>query len=202
MHRGTSDRAMSGPSIAIAGWACVVLAIALTACRDGKGQRFEYPIRACDADEEHDCVGLVVELDSDLYAQGDPIIVTATTVSYDIRVPGAENISDARFSPEYSSRLFEFVLVDGQGQAVPMSEEGNRLRLGSTSRLVVTLDRGSPHPESFRIDSWFELSEPGTYTLTLKQYRLFPKTFGETPEETEMGQIEIVGNPVTFTRLP
>jgi len=144
----------------------------------------------------------VVELDKDLYAQGDPITVTATTMAYDIRTPGAENISDSHFSPVYSSRTFEFVLVDGQGQAVHMTEEGDRLRPVGASRLVVRLDRDSPHLESFRIDTWFELSEPGTYTLTLKQYMGYPKTVGKTPEETEMGEIEIVGNPVTFTRLP
>ncbi|HNT78424.1 MAG TPA: hypothetical protein PKH77_25715 [Anaerolineae bacterium] len=78
-----------------------------------------------------------------------------------------------------------------------MTEDGITTMGARTSFLEQGIYPDQPFQEVFRIDTWFELSEPGTYTLTVqKRLEIHDK------ETNEFGYVEIVGEPVVFTRLP
>lgn len=167
---------------------CMLFATTLIAAGCGKTQDMEaqgwevQQIKACEGSDKHDCVDLVVELDSDLYAQGAPITVTATILVLD----------DGEVTITFGNPLrdFEFVFDNDRNENVSLTEEGIRIRYARFARIQDTFDRDTQWQRSFRIDEWFELSEPDTYTLTLKR------------EVWTDEAVEVIGNPVTFTRLP
>jgi hypothetical protein len=138
---------------------------------------------ACTSVEEQSEVILAVEMNSPSYAQNSPITVTATVLVLD----------DSEVGIAYGNPLrdFDFALVDEQSRILKLTEEAAILGGARAPRISHTVTQDNPWQQSFRIDTWFELSSPGTYTLTLKRYAW-------TPSAT----LELEGDPATFTRLP
>jgi hypothetical protein len=159
-----------------------LLMVVITSCHKQVSQREPMAV-TCEA-----CVVQAVT-NSNSYAQGEPITVTATV----------SVLNDTNVGFDYNRRSinFELRVIDEQGQAVSMTKSGTNA-LGSFRNSYIPswgISPDKPFQEVFRIDTWFELSEPGTYTLTVKK-RL------RVGEATEFGYVEVIGNPVSFTRLP
>lgn len=82
------------------------------------------------------------------------------------------------------------MVLDELGELVPQTAEGYGLVATGRHHMSYPVDQDSPDQESFRVDTWFELSNPGEYTLVLARPAWIPKA------------IILTSNPVTFTRLP
>jgi hypothetical protein len=122
------------------------------------------------------------------YAQEEPITVTACiSVLHNTRVSVTRN--------RRSDLNFELNIVNEQSETVRWTEEGIAVLNIKPSSWEVIVSPGNPFQESFRIDTWFELSKPGTYTLTVRK-SVWARV-GET-----YGFVEAIGGPVIFTRLP
>jgi hypothetical protein len=132
------------------------------------------------------CIEIQVATNDNVYERDQPITVTAKLVVLnDVRVSIARN--------RRSSLNFELDIVDGRGKAIQRTEEGMAMLNIKPALVDTVVSLDQPFQESFRIDKWFDLSQPDTYTLTVKQVVRFWE-----PAEV----IEAVGNPVIFTRLP
>lgn len=160
----------------------ILLMIATTNCREQTSSR-EPGVVTCET-----CV-IQATTNNDNYTQGEPIIITAT-----ISVLDDTDVGFSRYNPHLN---FELYITDAQGEIVQMTEDGITTMGARTSFLEQGIYPDQPFQEVFRIDTWFELSEPGTYTLTVqKRLEIHDK------ETNEFGYVEIVGEPVVFTRLP
>ncbi len=148
-----------------------------------------------------DCsVQLVVELNGRRYYSSEPVTVTATLVVHGACVWQTRETFPTR----------DFILLvdrtDQWGNVIPLADEETYwenfwLGWGDVPRCVVrSVDAEHPYRQRFPLDLWFEyahtrssmydLSQPGTYTVTLVRLSRF----------AESGRIP--GNAVTFTRIP
>jgi hypothetical protein len=135
--------------------------------------------------QEAEKFSLLVTLDDYAYSQGEPITVTVTVLVLDEgqATVGYENISNPMHN-------YDLTLVNQYGQSVPLTEAGMKLASVRPSHVGWLLNKDAPWRDSFQLDDLFDLSEPGTYTLTLKK-NVWTSVVHE-----------LTGNPVTFTRLP
>lgn len=116
---------------------------------------------------------------------GEPITITATVLVFG---EGGLVLNTHR----NALRDYTITIVDRQGQSVPATDEGRRnSEAGSSSIGGIVVDQNGPRMQSFRIDKWFDLSNPGYYTLSLTR----TVYVSGTPEE-------ITGNPVTIHIVP
>ncbi len=154
--------------------------VVLPACT-GLGGRDE------DKSNEFDtAVTLIAATNKDTYAQAESITVTATVVLIDM---DGNKISLDRGGDTPLAR-YQIVVLDEQGEIVLQTPEGWRLVAAGRHHMSYSVDQDSPEQESFRIDTWFDLSQPGKYTLILTRPAWIPQA------------IMLTSNPVTFTRLP
>jgi hypothetical protein len=125
------------------------------------------------------------------YVPGEPITVTATmlVLNDEARVGVTR---DRR-----SNLSFELDIVDERGQPVQRTEAGIAVLNIKPDLTSVIVSSDKPFQESYRIDTWFELSEPGVYTLTVRNTTVRVSQAG-----TMIGFAEVIGDPVVFTRLP
>ncbi|CAG0937321.1 hypothetical protein TFLX_06246 [Thermoflexales bacterium] len=131
-------------------------------------------------------VALIAATNKDTYTQTEPITVTATVVVIDrdgdkISLDHGDDTPLARY---------EIVVLNEQGELVSPTPEGFRLIAAGRHHILGEIDQDNPAREAFRIDTWFDLSKPGQYTLILTRPAWIPKA------------IMLTSNPVTFTRLP
>ena len=108
-------------------------------------------------------VTLIAATNRDTYSQTDPITVTATVIVLDI---DGNKITLDRGGDTPLAR-YQMVVLDKQGELVPQTAEGFRLVAAGRHHMSYPVDQNSPDQESFRVDTWFDLSRPGTYTLVL-----------------------------------
>jgi hypothetical protein len=142
-----------------------------------------------DADKSREfdtAVTLIAATNKDTYAQTEFITVTASVVVLDM---DDNKVSLDRGGDTPLAR-YQIVVFDEQGKLVPQTPEGfGRVAVGR-HHLQYPIDQDSPDHEAFRIDTWFELSKPGKYTLILMRPAWIPEA------------LNLISNPVTFTRLP
>jgi hypothetical protein len=131
-------------------------------------------------------VVLIAATNKDTYTQAEPITITATVVV--INMDGGK-ISLDRGGDTPLAR-YEIVVLNEQGELVPHTSEGIRLMAAGSHHMLSEIDQHNPAHEAFRIDTWFDLSQPGKHTLILTRPAWIPKA------------IMLTSNPVTFTRLP
>ncbi len=183
MHKEESAQSKSRTGNVILVITAIFLTTLMTTCGSGETQNENKSGTApvsCNG-----CANLQIVLDKQSYAQNEPITVTAIV----------SVLNDAHLtSPYYASPMknFRVSLVDEWGQSVPLTEKGSTEKWGPSFRMPMSITRDHPFEETFRIDNWFELSEPGTYTLTVtKNVRNWTPVI-----------IKVIGNPIVFTRLP
>jgi len=150
------------------------------ACSDTKGLSTFSPDRV-----EATQFALVAETDQHIYSQGVPILVTTTLL---VLSEGEATIVYESYGNPMAE--YSYTLVDEQGQSVPLTDEGRRYQSAKRSHMASVVQQDQPWRRTFQIDAFFELSQPGTYTLTLAQ------------DVWTSEQIEVIGKPVTFIRTP
>jgi hypothetical protein len=160
----------------------IVLLILSTACT-GKGTTNETPLPNRAAEK----FSFSVALNKSAYAQGEPITVTITTqVLDDGRASvGFENIDNPMHN-------YDLIVNNQYGQNVHLTELGMKLVLVRPGHMGWQLTKDAPWHDTFQVDDLFDLSEPGAYTLTLKQMVWTSLTISH----------ELTTDPVAFTRLP
>ena len=133
-----------------------------------------------------DCFRMDVVMDKQSYAPGEPITVTVT-----ISV-----LIDVRFPSTYRHPIWDFDLyvTDEMGQDVSLTSHGatasTGMGLGQREEITARLDQ--PYERTFRLDELFELSAPGTYTLTVEKLM----------RSRDSRVYGVASKPVVFTRLP
>lgn len=159
----------------------VMLVATMAACSSGEAHNRDNP-KVTPVQCDH-CADLLVSVNKPFYAQGEPVTVTAMiSVHNDIRLDTSD------WCDTLSN--YETTLVDEQGQDVPWTGVGGT---GVGCRFYAEISRNHPFTESFQLNKYFVLSEPGTYTLTMKKY---VGTWGS--EES----FALIAKPVVFTRKP
>jgi hypothetical protein len=128
---------------------------------------------------------LVVTTDKRSYEQGVPITVTTQLAILDDGEARVTNYMNPM-------RDYEFVLTDEAGQNVPLTKWGKIAQSARISRALIILAKNHPLPDAFQLDFIYDLSKPGTYTLTLTKDSTSIRIPG----------LEVTGNTVTFSRLP
>jgi hypothetical protein len=121
------------------------------------------------------------------YYLGDYItLITMLKVQNNCAVPIVNTHPMRDFHP--------IVITNETNKNVPLTEEGQKLKKWAesgegdkNSPSVLTKEKG--YCMRLPIDEWFELSAPGTYTLTLVRRINIPP-------------YEVPGNTITFTRVP
>ncbi len=157
------------PSITSTTPACVGLFVGML---DRYSLSSGWPVRSFERD------GIWFNQREYLFELGEPITVTTAVL---VLGPGQMGVG-ATFPP----RDFDMEIVDQHGHSVPLTEEGERLFARSVLSLKgYVIDQNTPFLTTFRIDEWFDLSQPGTYTMTLTRVRQGPPS-------------EITGNSVVF----
>jgi len=158
----------------------LIFAVMLSACTslgdqsNGESEKFDIP------------VALIAATNKDTYSQTEFITATATVVVLD--VDGRKITLDQGGNTPLAR--YHIVVLDEQGKIVPQTLVGYRLEAAGRHHLQYPIDQDNPDQESFRIDTWFDLSKPGKYTLILTRPAWLPKA------------TNLTSNPVTFTRLP
>ncbi|CAG0936454.1 hypothetical protein TFLX_05327 [Thermoflexales bacterium] len=129
--------------------------------------------------------GLVVTTDKRSYEQDIPITVTTKLAVLDDGEGRVINYMNPMMD-------YRFILVNETGQDVPLTKWGKIAQSARISRALLVLTRDEFLQDAFQLDFIYDLSKPGTYTLTLtKDPRSFP-----------IPGLEVTGNIVTFSRLP
>jgi hypothetical protein len=131
-------------------------------------------------------VALIAATNKDTYTQTESITVTATVVVMD---EDGNKISLDRGGQTPLAR-YQIVVLNEQGEPVPQTTEGWRLVAAGRHHMSYPVDQDNPDHESFRIDTWFDLSRSGKYTLILNRPAWIPEA------------INLTSNPAVFTRLP
>jgi hypothetical protein len=131
-------------------------------------------------------VTLIAATNKDTYSQTEPITITATVIV--LRRDGA-TVSLDRGGGTPLAR-YQIAILDEQGKPVSPTPEELRLESARRHHMQYPVDQDNPDRESFRVDTWFDLSKPGKYILVLNRPAWIPKA------------INLTSNPVSFTRLP
>jgi hypothetical protein len=129
-----------------------------------------------------DLVELCAVLNNNTYQQDEAITVTAT-----VSVHTDVHLLSSLWCDTLSN--WEIKLVNEQNQPVPPTRTGGG---GTGCRLPLDITYDQPFEETFQLDTYFELSAPGTYTLTMAKYA----------STWESEAIKVTSKPVSFTRLP
>jgi hypothetical protein len=128
---------------------------------------------------------LIVTLNGLSYEQGVPITATTKLAVIDDGEGRIINYMNPMMD-------YKFVLTNEAGQDVSLTKWGKSAQSARIRRALIALTRNDPFQDAFQLDFLYDLSKPGTYTLTLTKD---PRTF------TVQG-LEVTGNTVTFSRLP
>jgi len=175
----TLTQSIPETSVTLLAFAWILLSIVVTAC-GGTQDRNKAKVTPASCGG---CADLWISVDKRFYTQGEPVTVTTMISVHDDTRLGASDWCDILSN-------YEIDLINEQGQAVSWTGVGGA---GAGCRFFAEISRNHPFTESFQLNQYFRLSEPGTYTLTMQKYVWISGT---------ERSFALTAGPVVFARLP